>query len=283
MIICVADSGATKTEWRLLMDSQLIASEFTTGFNPNAMGKDVLEGIVQVLCEKETAWSQADEIYFYGSGLRFEEDQKRVGGSLQVLAPNADVTVLDDLTGAVRSTLRHEGIVAILGTGSNACFHQNFELKQTLGGHGYLLGDEGSGMDLGKYLLKSLLQDELPAIVRERVESGEKKDVLELRKSIYSHKHPNQKLASLAKYLPDMMDLTEIQSLVNRRFLAFLETTICRIEGNENLPVDFVGGISHYFEIPLKKACDQKGLRFGRIIRNPIEQLVEFHLSFSKN
>ena len=136
-------------------------------------------------------------------------------------------------------------------------------------------------MDLGKHLLKALLQNELPTSVRECVESGEKKDIFALRKSIYSHKHPNQKLASLAKYLPSMMDLPEIQLLVNQRFLTFLEATICRIKGSDYLPVDFVGGISHYFEIPLKEACEQKNLVFGRIIRNPVDNLVKFHTGIS--
>ena len=159
MIVWVADSGATKTEWRMILGGKLAASENTHGFNPNAMGREVLEGLVGELGIKYSLWSQANEIHFYGSGLRFEKDQKMVASILNASAPSALIEVKDDLTGAVRSTLRQEGIVAILGTGSNACLHRDFELKQTLGGHGFLLGDEGFRYGLRKTFAKSIITE----------------------------------------------------------------------------------------------------------------------------
>ncbi len=38
--VLIAESGATKTEWRLLRGEELIAQACTTGFNPNVMSQD---------------------------------------------------------------------------------------------------------------------------------------------------------------------------------------------------------------------------------------------------
>lgn len=50
------------------------------------------------------------------------------------------------------------GTVLIAGTGSNAGLVQNHQLVRTVGGHGWLLGDDGSGFWLGREAVRSLLR-----------------------------------------------------------------------------------------------------------------------------
>ncbi|WP_350278631.1 BadF/BadG/BcrA/BcrD ATPase family protein [Kribbella sp. HUAS MG21] len=51
-----------------------------------------------------------------------------------------------------------DGTVLIAGTGSNAGLVRNHQLLRTAGGHGWLLGDDGSGFWLGREAVRSVLQ-----------------------------------------------------------------------------------------------------------------------------
>jgi N-acetylglucosamine kinase-like BadF-type ATPase len=51
-----------------------------------------------------------------------------------------------------------DGTVLIAGTGSNAGLVRNHQLLRTSGGHGWLLGDDGSGFWLGREAVRSVLQ-----------------------------------------------------------------------------------------------------------------------------
>jgi N-acetylglucosamine kinase-like BadF-type ATPase len=53
--------------------------------------------------------------------------------------------------------LRTEGAVALSGTGSDAFFVKNCKTVQSIGGWGPLLGDEGSGYDIGLNALKAAI------------------------------------------------------------------------------------------------------------------------------
>ena len=55
------------------------------------------------------------------------------------------------------AALKKDGVVALSGTGSNAMFIQDYQMLSSLGGYGPLLGDEGSGYDIGLRALKSAL------------------------------------------------------------------------------------------------------------------------------
>ena len=48
------------------------------------------------------------------------------------------------------------GIAVILGTGSNVGLYDGKQLVKTVGGLGYVLGDEGSGVHLGKDIVELL-------------------------------------------------------------------------------------------------------------------------------
>ncbi len=63
--------------------------------------------------------------------------------------PAARVVVTDDAVIALRSAIAAgPGVVLIAGTGSIA-YAENGEVRALVGGHGYLLGDEGSAFALG--------------------------------------------------------------------------------------------------------------------------------------
>lgn len=72
--------------------------------------------------------------------------------------PFADFTVDSDLTAACYGAhAGSDGALLIIGTGSSAARLQNGQLTQ-LGGHGFLLGDKGSGAWFGRSAVSSTLE-----------------------------------------------------------------------------------------------------------------------------
>ena len=197
--------------------------------------------------------------------------------SLIHFSPQAEIEIQDDMKAAVRATGKEEGIVAIMGTGSNAAYYKPDEILENYGGHGYLLGDEGSGMDLGKQLLKAMLDGKLPQELHDSVLQSEGMTLGEHRTSIYQHKQPNRRLATLAPYLKKGEKIPEVQALIRSRFEKFIETTIQRVENYQDLVVDFVGGIACHFTDDLLYICEKYTLQSDNFISAPIDKLVEYH------
>lgn len=250
----------------------------TPGFNPNNQEEeDILEGLKKGFASNLPG-EKIEEVIFYGAGLGGASQRAVMDKLLRSVLPDTHVQVEHDMLAAARSTRRKEGIVCILGTGSNSCYHKDFQIVKTLGGHGYLFGDEGSGADLGRHLLKGLLQGDFPQKVRAYVEEKEDTSIYELKIHVHHADSPNVRMAELAQYFTPFFNVPEIRELVTSRMLAFLDTTVCRYDNYENLTVDFVGSIAFFFREFLEEACRMRSVKLGEIVKDPVDNLVAFHL-----
>ena len=275
-LFLLAESGASKTAWRLCQGRSVLESFESMGLNPSAVKE---EELVRALDRSflHIKDQRPEAIYFYGAGLKYQENIELLKGCLSQFYPQAVVEIQDDMKAAVRATAKPEGIVAILGTGSNAAYYKDDRILENYGGHGYLLGDEGSGMDLGKQLLKAMLDGKLSQELHDFVLKSEGMELGELRTSVYLHKQPNRRLATLAPYLKKGMHLPEVQELIRNRFEKFLETTVQRVNNYHELPLDFVGGIACHFTDDLQAVCKKFSLVADNFIQAPIDKLVEYH------
>jgi N-acetylglucosamine kinase-like BadF-type ATPase len=274
----VAESGSTKTEWRLIKDGKVQQEFRSPGINPNVLETEAIEEIFRVAFGSHLANLDVGEVYFYGAGIGSSSQKGIIRGILQKILPGVTIYVEHDILAAARSTLRDEGIICILGTGSNSAYHKNHELQGALGGHGYIFGDEGSGMDLGRHLIKGILQDDFPDEVKNHVEGERDKSTYDLKIRVMHSSKPNVRMAELAKLVGDLVHVPEIDKMVTDRFTAFLDTTVCRYPNFENLHADFVGSIAFFFKDQLAKACAKRNVKLGQIVKDPVNKLVEWHI-----
>ncbi|MEL6135639.1 MAG: hypothetical protein AAFR59_19950, partial [Bacteroidota bacterium] len=274
----IAESGATKTEWRLIKNQKVELAFRTPGFNPNVMAPEMIQAELAEIRKKHLWQIEFDELVFYGAGLKDSSMRALMGDILQQIFKEEYVSVFHDLQASIHSTGFEEGIVCILGTGSNSCHYKHGKILSQRGGHGYLLGDEGSGADLGHALIKGLLEGDLPQAVKSFIEFQEGGSVSDIRLAIYRDPKPNVRMARFAKYLDEVIHHPEVQELVTSRFLAFLDSTVCRYPSFDELPITFVGSISFYFQEWLLKACNMRGLHQIHIMHDPIDQLVQYHI-----
>src|SRR5680860_1193959 len=152
-MILIADSGSTKTSWCLSGKNGFTEYFSTNGINPFFRStEEIVEELQEKLMTKITA--EVSQIFFYGAGIINEEKGNVIKLALNQLFPLAEIDVQSDLLAAARSTLgKKKGIACILGTGSNSCFYDGEKITEHIPPLGFILGDEGSGAVLGRFLV----------------------------------------------------------------------------------------------------------------------------------
>ena len=274
----LAESGATKTDWIVFDESGIQKSFRTSGINPMVQSeRQIRDGALTEL--KEVLEVQPEKLFFYGAGLRTPDKRELVSQMLAEVFPDIPLNIEHDLLGAARATCGDEpGITCILGTGSNSCWFDGEKITFEIGGNGYLLGDEGSGSDLGKTLVKRALDIELPAEIISEFEEWAGRSILQIRNDAYAHPRPNYYFAEFSKFIHAKLDKPTMRTLVISRFTEFLTRTVMRYAGYHDMPVHFVGSIAKFYQYELAEACGYMKLKPGRVVQAPAEALVHYHL-----
>ena len=280
--ILIADSGSTKTDWALLSSSSLTVNGSviikTQGINPFHMSEDTISGILENELKPQISdlISQISNlsIYFYGSGVRPELEEKMVR-LLKTAFPEAEqIEAKSDLLGAARALCGHEeGIACILGTGANTCLYDGQRIIQNTPALGYILGDEGSGANLGIRFLNALYKNQLPADIKSEFER-QGHTLSEVIDRVYRQPMANRFLASLSPFIHQYLDVPEISTLVENCFRLFVEKNIVAY-GRRDLPVSAVGSVAFFYKEQLQKTLEREGFMLGRVLRSPIDGLVE--------
>lgn len=288
MITLIVDSGSTKTSWcfAFLPDTKSAdgARTVTTeGLNPAVMSaEEVEEKIAKALnhCLQSLSISAADvdNVFFYGAGC-IAGRTVVVSESIQSILVDARIYVADDLLGAARALCGHKaGIACILGTGSNSCLYNGENIVAHTPALGYVLGDEGSGAVLGRKFLNAVLKQTLPENIRKRFLQESGLDMAEVINRVYRSPAPNRFLASMSKYIHGYLDEKEVRDIVVDNFEDFICNNILAY-GDEFRTINVVGSIAYHYKEQLTEAASRNGFQIGKIIKSPIEGLIEYHMS----
>lgn len=288
MITLIVDSGSTKTSWcfAFLPDTKSAdgARTVTTeGLNPAVMSaEDVEEKVSKALnhCLQSLSISAADveNVFFYGAGC-IAGRAGVVSESISSILVDAKIYVADDLLGAARALCGHKaGIACILGTGSNSCLYDGKNIVAHTPALGYVLGDEGSGAVLGRKFLNAVLKQTLPENIRKRFLQESGLDMAEVINRVYRSPAPNRFLASMSKYIHGYLDEKEVRDIVIDNFEDFIRNNILAY-GDEFRTINVVGSIAYHYKEQLTEAASRNGFQIGKIIKSPIEGLIEYHMS----
>lgn len=288
MITLIVDSGSTKTSWcfAFLPDTKSAdgARTVTTeGLNPAVMSAEEVERkIAKALnhCLQSLSISAADvdNVFFYGAGC-IAGRAGVVSESISSILVDAKIYVADDLLGAARALCGHKaGIACILGTGSNSCLYDGKNIVAHTPALGYVLGDEGSGAVLGRKFLNAVLKQTLPENIRKRFLQESGLDMAEVINRVYRSPAPNRFLASMSKYIHGYLDEKEVRDIVIDNFEDFIRNNILAY-GDESRTINVVGSIAYHYKEQLTEAASRNGFQIGKIIKSPIEGLIEYHMS----
>ncbi|MFK7979327.1 MAG: hypothetical protein AB8G86_05065 [Saprospiraceae bacterium] len=277
-MILIADSGSTKTDWRLLQNGQPVEAINTIGFNPVLTNTAQITKELSKVFTNKTINQTINSVYYYGAGCWNQATCAVVSNALEVLFPNAIIDVTNDLLGAARAVCgKDAGITCILGTGANSCLYDGRTIIDNVPALGFIMGDEGSGAYLGKQLLKSHFYRELPKILSDKLLQEQpisKKIMLE---QVYQSTSGNRYLASFAKFIIQEQTHPFMHQLVADAFDNFIVRQVQKYDGATNYPIHFIGSIAYFLKDILIERLEKSGLQIGNIIRQPIDGLVDFH------
>ncbi len=277
-MILIADSGATKTDWRVIYSRDDIRSFQTIGFNPFFI--DSLH--IRNELERELVPfidSGQKEVFFYGAGCSAVEQCIIIEDGLKPIFPDARIKVESDLLGAARALCGHqEGIACILGTGSNSCFFDGKKITENVPSLGYLLGDEGSGAYIGKVLIKEILSLSAPSDIREMFANKYNYNKVDILTHLYKHEFPNRFLASFTNFVSENISHPFMQTLVHDAFCIFFDTQVLKYQRYKEVSIYFTGSVAFYFADILKNVAKERGIEIKNIVQSPIAGLIEYHL-----
>ena len=280
-MILVADSGSSKTDWLLAVPQQEPIQFKTGGLNPYFLTEKEMVKILQDQGADMIAHAgEVTEIYFFGAGCSSPDRHEIVTNALSQLFPQAYISADSDLLGSAYATCGHEkGLCCVLGTGSNISFFDGEDVHSGKHGLGYVLGDEGSGTWFGKALITDFLYGNMPADISAlfNADFGLTKEMV--INNVYQKPAANAYLASFAKFLNKIRTSGYCQKLLARGFQEFIDSDIKSYPQYHRYKCHFVGSIAYVFSDELKQLCEQNEIHLGKIIRQPIYDLLQFIVS----
>ncbi len=272
----IADSSSTRTEWALLDGATVVEHAFTSGLNPYFQTRREISHSIRLELPEAFFRRRWEHVFFYGAGCSNQEKCKIMESSL-VAQFKTPVTVASNLLGAARGLLvRSEGLACILGTGSNSCFYNGSEIVQNVAPLGYILGDEGSASFLGKRMIADMLKGIAPVELTHAFFEKYAVTPNVLLDDVYSNGVPARRLARYSDFLGDNLDVEYCRRLIYDAFMAFFTRNIAAYD-YVGRPINFVGSVcSHYSEI-LRQVAADFGASIGKINRNSMPGLIEYH------
>lgn len=275
--ILIADSGSTKTEWCLLdgKEPKIFHSE---GMSPYFADTKQLRRVLNTQVLPQIEDITVGKVYFYGTGCKSDANKKEMIGLLQNAFASSSINLENDLFGAALGLCgRAPGIACILGTGSNSCYFDGYQVVQNSPGLGYVLGDEGSGAVLGKKVIQHYLYDIFEEDMRALFDAKFVTNGQEILDRVYKQPLPNRYLASFAIFLAENRGHYMIENIIEDGLNEFFYTHIIRYSQAERLPIHFTGGIAFGFKDVITELCTAYGLQLGNIYKSPMEGLIALH------
>ena len=270
----LVDAGATKTTFALLRDGKAFRCQ-CAGINANYTPEaDILRILADAVSQfpKETTVSEID---YYGAGCATPQNALRMEGYLRLYFPSAEIRVWSDLMAACHALAGgREAIVCILGTGAASCHYDGREMVHRAPSLGWLLGDEGSGTNLGKHLITAYLSDALPRPIREAFEERYHLNRELVLHKLYQEPQPNLFMSQFAPFLKESITEPAIHQIVMEAFTTFFTKQKSYYPGCDDLPWHFTGSVAAHFEDVLREAAETIGCRIGEIAGDPMERLI---------
>jgi glucosamine kinase len=281
MLTLIADSGSTKTDWVLINRNEVVSNHKTIGFNPYFQTREQITREIQSTLKPalNSFISKIGQVYYYGAGCSNEVNcnivKDGISGGLEI----DQINIHHDLLAAARAVCGTEsGIACILGTGSNSCLFDGEEVLENVPSVGYMFGDNGSGADIGKTFVQAYFDGTLPAKLKKAFEEAgyHREEILD---NVYKHGMPSKYLASISKFVQGYIKDAYVHKLVKGCFTNFFHKQVDKYTNSRQYKVNSVGSIGFYYKTILAEVANEEGYKMGRVIKSPIEGLIEYHQS----
>ena len=230
------------TEWVIIDNNKVVATANTDMVNPFSQSRREISRLIRLTLPDIFFHKKYEKVFYYGSGCSTELRKKKVEASLTTQ----------------------------FKAGSNIT-------AQVLSG-GYLLGDEGSSIVLGRMFLADVVKNMAPSELSIDFYQHFSVSANNLQDFVYEMKEPDMFLAEVAIYLKEHKEHPYMRSLVGRNFKEFFERCILQYD-YKNLPICAVGHMAHDFNDLLEEVAMIYGAHLVKSMNvTPMKGLVDYHL-----
>ena len=283
-MIIIAESGATKTDWRSISTSGKVASLKTPGMNVATAEQSFIESVLKdAIRELGTDGETVTEIHFYAAGLISDGNAVpasavRLDAEFRKAFLDAAIEYASDLLDAARAVCgREPGIAVILGTGSNSCEYDGEKIVKNVRSGGFILGDEGGGACLGKLFMSDFLKGLVPEPMASDFASRYESDYLTVVQNVYKSPAPARYLGSFAPFISSYYDKCRYaKELVDNNFRSLFDRCLSQYD-TKRLKVGVVGGYAAAHRETLERIASEYGVTISTVTASPIEGLVKYH------
>ena len=275
-MILIADSGATKVDWRCIKPDGSMVEIQTEGINAVFLTP---EQIVDLLKKHllPVLGLGVREVYFYGAGVVSAQVSQTLAECFDAVFPGCSCAAESDILAAARALCGNRpGIACILGTGANTCFYDGEKITKNVRAGGFILGDDGSGAVIGKHFISDFVKGLLPKEIEEEFVRRYGLDYAGIVQKVYREGQPSRFLASFSPFINEFRSHPHIAKLLRRCFDDFFERNISQYD-YASCEVNLVGSVAHYYRDILEESAQAHGMKIGKILKSPITGLVEYH------
>lgn len=250
------DGGGTKTVAALCNQHGEVLS-LASGDSANMQSRPwyevettLRELLRQLFAQANGSVSAVEAVVFGLAGADRPEAKRLISGSFGPLFSRIYIDN-DAVTALYSGTWGGPGIVLIAGTGSIAYGVSGTGIRHRVGGWGYLLGDEGSGFDLGKKAVTAVLRQfdgrgEETLLTATVLQHFAVRVPSELISLLYGSSNPRKRIAEAGRLLLQAADQGDRLSLrlLDQAAEDLLELVFtCENRMQERQPVVLAGGL----------------------------------------
>ncbi len=251
---------------------------FTQGLSPYFLNSEQIQDIIRKELLPKMKHQTVTSVHFYGTGCLDPRNAKMMKATLSSIFTAAKVVVQHDLMGIAKAVCGHKkGIANILGTGSNSCYYNGKKIVKNSPGLGYVLGDEGSGAYLGRKVIQYYLYGTFDEELRYKFDDKYKTNAAGILENVYKKPLPNRYLAEYCLFLAENRGHYMIENIIEDGLNDFFFTHLCKFSESWKLPIHFVGSVAHGFRDVITDLCNSYEFELGKILKNPMEGLIEYH------
>ncbi len=284
MVKVIGEIGGSSSRWAVLRPE----GDFTTwppkgerlpGFNPVSGDGDRFAAEIRTwFADRLPNALDAAAIHIYGAGCGSNERQERMANAIRNVWPSATIQVSTDLTGTALGLCNEQaGLVLILGTGMNVGHFDGARLHCPMPSLGYLLGDEGSGADIGRNLLQDAFYGRIPRPVHELLFGPAGPVLSAVLEQVHRAPHPARELASFTALLVGHLEEAYVRELLLGRFHTLAELITRYFSPEERRSVFATGSVAYGFRDLLSECLLDRGMTLTAVEPDPLPGLVRYH------
>lgn len=280
-MMAIVYTGSRYADWRLVEKRRVLFAFRTTGINPYIQDERLIFQIINKNTQLINNAEKIKKIYFFGAGASSPERQEKVSRVFRDFFKFAKIKIHHDILASAIATHGNEkGIIAIIGSGSNAAYYNGRKILDNNYGLGYIMADEAATNWISRQLLKDFLTGSMPQGFREKFLQEHNVDRKVIMEKIYNSPNPTIFLNSFSDFVFESKDEPYLENIIKNGLEKFFKTYLVPLsELYPDQSISFTGSVANNCADWVREIAAEYHLPIGTILREPVQSLVKYYIN----